>query len=248
MTRRETGQSDAVVDGLLGQVFHPLRSQEPHPASWQHLAARLGRTSKGKTMTTLRLRAVPQQGTAPLPGLTAGGLRLLVHLYGRDPVLWRHSRQVAGRATWIGRELGLTRRMCSDLQIAGLLHDYGKLGLSAAILAQAGPLSVADRAIIQTHPVRGALRVAADPALAHLAAWIRGHHERWDGEGYPDGLYGSAIPLGARILAVADTWAAMSTDRPYQPRRGRAAIRAELGRQAGWQFDPQVVAVARRLF
>ncbi len=199
-------------------------------------------------MTTLRLRAVSQEGTATEPGLTVAGLHLLVNLYKHDLALWRHSRQVAGRATWIGRELGLTRRLCSDLQIAGLLHDYGKLGLPAALLAQAGPLSADDRAIIQTHPVRGALCVAADPALAYLADWVRAHHERWDGSGYPDGLYGTAIPLGARILAVADTWAAMGCDRPYQPRRSCREIRAELILQSGRQFDPQVVAIACELF
>ena len=248
MTRTETEPWETVADALLRQAFAPIRRQTPDPADWQRLAACLGRAPQEEPMPPLRLRAVPQQDTATLPGLTAGGLCLLVHLYGHDPALWRHSRQVAGRATWIARELGLTRRLCADLQIAGLLHDYGKVDLPPAILAQAGPLSAADRAIIETHPVRGALRVAADPALAHLAAWIRAHHERWDGAGYPDGLYNSAIPLGARILAVADSWAAMSVDRPYQSRRVGGAIRAELSRQAGRQFDPQVVAVACRLF
>jgi HD-GYP domain-containing protein (c-di-GMP phosphodiesterase class II) len=129
--------------------------------------------------------------------------------------------------------------------VAGVLHDIGKLGIADAILQKPGKLTEAEWAEIRRHPELGA-RILDHANLRDVATWVRGHHERVDGAGYPDGLAGDRIPLESRILAVADTYEAMTADRPYRGAMDPAAARAELERCAGTQFDRDVVAAFLR--
>jgi HD-GYP domain-containing protein (c-di-GMP phosphodiesterase class II) len=124
--------------------------------------------------------------------------------------------------------------------LAGLLHDIGKIGVPDSILSKPGPLTADEWAQVRAHPEIGANLLTA-PGLADVRAWILAHHERPDGTGYPFGLRGDAIPLEARILAVADAFEAIQADRSYRPGRPQAEAIAELRRCSGSQFDPEVV-------
>ncbi|MGI9095473.1 MAG: bifunctional diguanylate cyclase/phosphohydrolase [Thermoleophilaceae bacterium] len=152
----------------------------------------------------------------------------------------RHSETVGRYAEMMARELGLSEQRIGRVRLAGLLHDIGKVGVPDSILNKPESLSREDVATIRTHPVLGA-QILEHPSLADVRAWVTGHHERPDGQGYPHGLSGSALELEARILAAADAYEAMTSDRAYRTSIGHAAARAELRRAAGSQFDARVV-------
>ena len=131
------------------------------------------------------------------------------------------------------------------MRTAGLLHDVGYLDVDDAIFAKDEPPTDAEWDEIASHAERGA-RILARCGFGEIATWVRHHHERVDGEGYPDGFAGEAIPLESRILHVADAYEAMTRGHSYQPRMTAEAALAELERLAGSQFDPQCVAALRR--
>ena len=165
-----------------------------------------------------------------------------------DPYTRRHSIRVAAYAERLARGLGRPEPEVESVRVAGLLHDLGKVGQAPALLQKAGRLDPAERREIEAHPGAGADIVERIRAFKQVACIVRHHHERPDGQGYPAGLTGDTIPLGSRIVLVADAFDAMTSDRPY--RRGMAPERAiaELERHAGTQFDPQVVEVLVRLW
>ena len=152
----------------------------------------------------------------------------------------RHSETVGRYAETMARELGLSEQHVGRVRLAGLLHDVGKVGVDKAVLLKAGKLDEAEYAEIRRHPQMGA-RMLDHPSLADVQAWVLAHHERPDGRGYPFGLRGEDVPLEARILAVADAYEAMTSDRVYRESIGREAARGELLRGAGTQFDARVV-------
>ncbi len=158
----------------------------------------------------------------------------------RKPDTVRHSQTVARYAERAARELGLPAERCARVRLAGLLHDIGKVGIPDVIVGHPGPLGLDETDEMRGHPEIGA-RLVEGTALEDLAPWIIAHHEQPDGGGYPAGLRGDAIPLEASILAVADAYAAMTTDRVYRPAIGADAARAELELGAGTQFDARVV-------
>jgi HD-GYP domain-containing protein (c-di-GMP phosphodiesterase class II) len=144
----------------------------------------------------------------------------------------------------IAEELRLSDRDVDRVAVAALLHDVGKIyEVFAPILQKPGRLTEEEWEVMKTHPVLGADLVATVAHLRHAVPSIRGHHENWDGTGYPDGLAGERIPLGARIISVADTIDALLTDRPYRKRLTSQDVRAELVRCRGTQFDPRVCDV-----
>ncbi|MGB2711804.1 MAG: diguanylate cyclase [Conexibacter sp.] len=152
----------------------------------------------------------------------------------------RHSETVGRYAELMARELGLSEQRVGRVRLAGLLHDIGKVGVPNAILAKPGTLTEAERAIVRRHPELGA-QILEHPSLVDVRAWVEAHHERPDGKGYPHGLAGDELPLEARIVAVADAYEAMTSDRSYRAAIGHDAARAELERCAGSQFDARVV-------
>ncbi|HEY4098695.1 MAG TPA: HD domain-containing phosphohydrolase [Baekduia sp.] len=168
---------------------------------------------------------------------------LLQVLREREPDLHEHLHGVAELARDVGRSFGLSAEDLDTVVRAAELHDVGKVAVPDAILHKPARLDPAERAVIQRHSEVGERILAAAPALRPVARIVRSSHERWDGSGYPDGLAGEEIPLGARIVAVCDAFDAMTSDRPYQPRTNVDAALDELVRHAGTQFDPQVVAV-----
>lgn len=159
----------------------------------------------------------------------------------RDPYTSGHSRRVSRYAKVIARAMGLNSRRIERIGIAALLHDVGKIHeIYAPILRKPDRLTVEEQEIIQTHPIKSAELVENVSHLRDVVAPIRHHHENWDGTGYPDGLAGEEIPLGARIIMVADTIDAMTTDRPYRNGMSPDDVRRELIRLRGVQFDPRV--------
>jgi HD-GYP domain-containing protein (c-di-GMP phosphodiesterase class II) len=184
-------------------------------------------------------RTTAPTGEAPELRLAAAML-LAETLDLRDAGTAEHSRTVGQFARDTAAALGLAAAHVDRLQAAGVLHDLGKLGIADAILHKAGALTDAEWKEMTRHPEIGA-RILAHAGLRDIAAWVLAHHERLDGRGYPFGLAADEIPLEARILAVADAYEAMISDRPYRRGMPAAEARAELERCAGTQFDPAVV-------
>jgi cyclic di-GMP phosphodiesterase len=155
-----------------------------------------------------------------------------------DPSLRLHSHNVARLSLAIGRALYLPQPKLATLALAAAVHDIGKIAVPSSVLAKAGPLEPWERLVVQRHPAEGQRLLRPHVNSPELLAIVRSHHERWDGNGYPDGLATEQIPLGARIVAVADAFTAMIEPRPYrEPLSGHRA-RTELLAQAGRQFDP----------
>jgi HD-GYP domain-containing protein (c-di-GMP phosphodiesterase class II) len=140
----------------------------------------------------------------------------------------------------MAEELGLEPDHVERVRVAGVLHDVGKIGISDMVLTKPGPLDTEEWDEVRTHPEIAA-RLLARPEFADLCSWILSHHERPDGAGYPEGLSGDAIPLEAKILAVADAYEAMTADRVYRPALGDTTARTELEAGSGSQFDGEVV-------
>jgi diguanylate cyclase (GGDEF)-like protein len=159
----------------------------------------------------------------------------------REGIPKEHADEVAHLAGLTAERLALPARIAQRCRLAGWLHDVGKLAVPEQILTKPGPLDDAEWALMRTHPGIGADIVHRVPALRHVAAAVRHHHERYSGSGYPDDLTGSTIPIEARIVAAADAYAAMTADRPYSAARTPQQAAAELRRSAGSHFDPTVV-------
>jgi response regulator RpfG family c-di-GMP phosphodiesterase len=159
----------------------------------------------------------------------------------RDVGTHAHSRRVRGYSLVIARAHGVPEARLRDLEHGVLLHDIGKIGIPDAILLKPGPLTPAEWAIMRRHPEIGRQVIEKIPFLRGAVPIVYHHHERWDGTGYPLGLRGEAIPLGARIFAVADALDAMTFDRPYSRATSLEAARDEIRRCAGTHFDPFVV-------
>jgi diguanylate cyclase (GGDEF)-like protein/putative nucleotidyltransferase with HDIG domain len=152
----------------------------------------------------------------------------------------RHSETVGRYAEMMARELGLSDRRVSRVRLAGMLHDIGKIGVPDEILRKPGRLTEEEIVVIRRHPELG-VQILEHPSLADVRAWVGAHHERPDGLGYPLGISGDEVPLEARIVAVADAYEAMTSDRSYRDSIGHARAQAELRRCAGSQFDRRVV-------
>jgi HD-GYP domain-containing protein (c-di-GMP phosphodiesterase class II) len=165
----------------------------------------------------------------------------------RDASSALHSRAVARLCRHIALEMGCSEQETRMIAVAGRLHDIGKVVVPAEILDKPGPLTAAEWRIVRLHPGAGAEIVGLIESLRPTLPLIRAHHERFDGTGYPDGLAGSEIPLGARIIAAADAYNAMISDRPYRAQlSGRQAL-LELERCTGKHFDPAVVVALTRV-
>jgi diguanylate cyclase (GGDEF)-like protein/putative nucleotidyltransferase with HDIG domain len=158
----------------------------------------------------------------------------------RDAYTSDHSDAVAELAARLALELGLSPEEAELMRLAGRVHDLGKVAIAEDVLCKPGPLTGDERATIETHSEVG-FRMLSSLGIEPVALWVRHHHERWDGTGYPTGLAGEEIPIGARILAVADAYEAMTSDRVYQDGMAGDEALAEIARCAHTQFDPRVV-------
>jgi len=161
----------------------------------------------------------------------------------RDDATGRHTRRVSALSGALARRLGIDEAEAETLRLASALHDIGKIGIPDDILLKPGPLLPEEAALMRTHTLIGARMLAGSRSrLLQVAETIaQGHHERWDGTGYPQGLSGEQIPLAARIVCLADFVDALGSDRPYRSAWDPANVREEVGHQRGRQFDPAVV-------
>jgi putative nucleotidyltransferase with HDIG domain len=159
----------------------------------------------------------------------------------KDPYTKGHCGRVAAYALALARKLSYREDDLKALEFASFLHDIGKIGVRDAVLLKPGPLDDAEWDHMRQHPRVGAEIVARIELLRTAMPAIRNHHERWDGSGYPDGLAGEAIPLSARIVAIADAYDTLATDRPYKTAMARAACYEAIRKRAGDWFDPALV-------
>jgi HD-GYP domain-containing protein (c-di-GMP phosphodiesterase class II) len=159
----------------------------------------------------------------------------------KDPYTRGHSERVARYSIAIGKHVGLVEKEMKDLRISALLHDVGKIGIDDRILRKPGALSDDEFEVMKGHPVKGAAIMSGVAQLIDCIPGMKYHHEKWSGGGYPDNLQGDAIPMQARIVAIADTFDAMTTNRPYQKAMELAYVVEKIKSFGGSRFDPRVV-------
>jgi putative nucleotidyltransferase with HDIG domain len=159
----------------------------------------------------------------------------------KDPYTRGHSGRVAEYALRTARAMGFGPKVLTLIKVAGLLHDFGKVLVAPQVLGKSSTLSTGEKDAMERHPAVGAQILGKFRAFADIVPGVRHHHERWDGQGYPDRLAGEDIPLISRIIAVADAFDAMVTSRPYRARVRPEDAVGEIVRNAGAQFDPEVV-------
>ena len=255
---------DGTAYRIGGDEFCVLlgRGAPTDPAMVAHLADSLSATGEGFTITTaIGLVTLPADASTVTRALQLADQRmydqkgsgrpnaqrqardLLVQIVAeREPLLRDHIADVAELAIAVGRRLGLESEALDEVARGAELHDIGKIAVPDAILHKPGPLDETEWRIMREHTVIGERILASHPAMEPVARIVRSSHERWDGGGYPDGLAGAAIPIGARIVAVCDAYDAMVSARPYSKAVAGDEAMAELRRCAGAQFDPAVVA------
>ncbi|MDO9108881.1 MAG: diguanylate cyclase [Coriobacteriia bacterium] len=159
----------------------------------------------------------------------------------RDSATQNHSRHVAALALGLGESIGIQGEHLRLLELAALMHDVGKIGVPDAVLTKAGPLDPEEQRRVREHAVLGQ-HILSSTDLPEILPWVRHHHERWDGLGYPDGIEGQNIPLESRILMLCDSYDAMVSDRPYRAACSEQFAMDEIEACAGSQFDPELAA------
>jgi putative two-component system response regulator len=161
----------------------------------------------------------------------------------KDPYTSGHSERVCYYSDFISKRLSLSPKERSELQIASYLHDIGKIGISNRFINKKGTLTPTDWAVIKQHTRKSIELLVPLNLSSNIISYIQHHHERYDGTGYPDGLAGERIPLGARIIAISDSYDSMTSDRPYRKPLTNGDAKSELLKNAGKQFDPKLVAL-----
>jgi diguanylate cyclase (GGDEF)-like protein len=239
----------------VGLASYPVHAQEREGLlraadQAMYAAKRFGRNqvrgANDPAIPALFTASPPESGREEA-ALVGAAEALVILVEARDHLTGQHSHQVAALVFQLTLALGLPVSEAQMLSLAGRLHDVGKVAVPDTILQKPGELTEEEWALMQTHPAVGADVVSHIPALRPLAPVIRAHHERWDGQGYPDQLAEEAIPFGARILMVVDAYLTMIMDRPYRKACAPSSALAELRRCASSQFDPQVVEALARL-
>ena len=250
------GKKEANVTCSLGVANYPrdaptreslLMSADTAMYAAKRLGRNQARTAQEPLVLALGisdLEAETDEGTERLTVVES----LAAALEARDLYTGQHSRRVAALSLKLALMAGLSGSEAYVVSLGGLLHDLGKVAVPDDVLFKPEGLSEEERGSMTRHPLTGAAILAQIPGLQAVATIVRAHHERMDGSGYPDGLCGEEIPLGARIVAVADAYDALTTNRAY--RSGRTPIEAirVLLRDAGSQFDPRIVGLLVRLF
>jgi putative nucleotidyltransferase with HDIG domain len=227
-----------------GRVWGVLNLEEAEPDAFDETDATLTRIIADQLGVALhRITIYQELERALVTTLTVLGAAMEV----RDAYTALHEEAVAELAASIAAEMGLDPLEQRAIRYAALTHDLGKLSVPTEILQKPGPLDDGEWAIMRRHTIVGAEMLARIPFFERVVSLVRGHHERWDGDGYPDGLSASAIPVGARILCVCDSYNAMTTNRPYRSALTVQCALEELRRCTGSQFDPQVVTALERV-
>ncbi len=158
----------------------------------------------------------------------------------KDPYTHGHSLRVTLYSLILAKEIGLDDKLLEEIETAGLLHDIGKIAIPQNILCKPGKLTDEEFAVMRLHPNNSEKLILSIKKLAGISSWLKAHHERWDGKGYPDGLKGEEIPLSSRIVAIADTYDAMTSTRSYRMALDHKVAIEEIQKCSGSQFDPNL--------
>jgi HD-GYP domain-containing protein (c-di-GMP phosphodiesterase class II) len=227
-------------DGVLGVLNGGSRMfQARFSASHQMALEALGRIG---AVALRNARAIEASRTLYFDTLRALSLALET----KDPYSRGATDRVLELATALGVQMGLEEREQSALRVAALLHDVGMAALGDAAIVENRPLTTVEWGMIQMHPVIASDVLTQAPALADAVPIVYHHHEHYDGRGYVLGISGERIPLGARVLAVADAFVALTSERPYRPAMAQSQALEEIASKSGTQFDPEVVQALER--
>jgi HD-GYP domain-containing protein (c-di-GMP phosphodiesterase class II) len=225
------------MGALLLNHATPLRFRAEHGAGLQTLATLAG------------VAIVEDRHRARIEDLFMGVIvSLTMALEAKDPYTEGHSVRVAAYSEAIGKQLGLPPATLDTIHRSCLVHDIGKIAVDENILGKSEPLDVREREKMDMHPLIGESILRPIQLLHPLLPGVRSHHEHFDGTGYPDGLVGDAIPIEARIMAVADAFDAMTSNRPYRQALPEEEALLELKRNAGTHFDPRVVGAFEEIY
>src|ERR1035437_1020926 len=220
----------ALREGATGMLVKPFTGEEL-----------LGEVRRALGSAQMRYEALQYRYLSPV--LDSIALTLSTAIEARNLETGEHCRQLGLLSERMAAVLGLDESQQMTIRIGGYLHDIGKIGIADAVLLKPGRLTDDETAEMRRHSEIGAAILEVHDAMADIAQIVRHHHERWDGGGYPDALVGSGIPLGGRIIAVADAFSAMTSDRVYRPAMPVERAWAELRAHSGTQFDPRIVDV-----
>jgi response regulator RpfG family c-di-GMP phosphodiesterase len=245
------GDTEAAVEslhkGATDYLLKPPKVTDLVRAIEQALSTRKLEQARQRYRTSLERRvrdrtAELQQALQDLETTYSTTLWALVAaLDAREHEVSNHSQRVVRYTLAIARRLGISDALLPSIGRGALLHDIGKIGITDAILLKPGKLTEEEWTVMRTHPQIGHDILRAIPFLGSPADIVLAHQERYDGKGYPRGLAGEAVPLGARVFAIADTYDAITSDRPYRKRQTPEAARQEITRCSGTQFDPRCV-------
>jgi hypothetical protein len=237
------GAALAIAIQILG-IFGFFVFSLPLSVAWYSFKLYTVRTNEVR-QRSLELHGARERLTETAERLQSANISVIGALMGaieaKDPYTEGHCAATVYYAAYVARRMGLSPEEVAQTELGALFHDIGKIGIPEGILRKTGPLTIDEWAVMRTHPTIGGHLLAQVPALASIIPLVVAHHERFDGTGYPGGLAGEEIPLAARIIAVADSYHAMTSTRPYRMAMTKRAARRELRDNAGTQFDPRVV-------
>jgi len=238
-----TGYTDvqALIDAINeGKVYRYI--SKPWDADDLRLTVKRALETFELTENNERLLSDLQAALAQLEEVSMGTIRALADaLDAKCDYTSGHSLRVSRFAVGIGKIMGLNVEDLKDVELAGILHDIGKIGVPESVLWKPARLDAEEQSIMSRHPLKSAQIIGELKGLNRAREYVLHHHEFIDGSGYPDHLKGDEIPLGSRIILVADAYDAMTTDRPYRKAIGHDLAMAELRKNSGWQFDGKVV-------
>lgn len=223
-------------------VFPSLMAQVPLGWLMAQIAVRVGLWAALMVIIPLQLARYSLSKYTEIRDLFFGTVSALSQaIDAKDGFTRGHADRVSRIAGAIAREIGLPERQIEQIELAGMLHDIGKIGVEDRILMKPARLDPDETALMRLHSIYGASILEPSAALRPLVPMVRHHHERYDGDGYPDGLKGEDIPLGSRVIIVADAYEAMTSDRIYRKAMGHEKAMEQLQRYKGTQFDPSIV-------
>jgi response regulator RpfG family c-di-GMP phosphodiesterase len=241
------GSERSRLVGLVAEGMKMLRLVDEQ----RHMVARLGREHERLQRREKLLETVVAERTKELEDsylkLKAAHRQAMFGLAeaieAKDPYTKGHCGRVAAYCLVLAQEVGYPDDGLETLEFGAFLHDIGKIGIRDSVLLKPGPLDEAEWLHMREHPVKGCEIASQIEALRPIMPAVRNHHERWDGKGYPDGLAGDRIPLAARLVAIADAYDAMATDRPYKRALPLDQCEALLRKNAGTMYDPELIEV-----